>query len=251
MLGSAVLFWLCSGPFGLRPEQIFLMLGIATVPVFVYVVSLLPGATARFLVWLLSHTIYRVRIEGRQNVPEQGGALLVANHVSFIDGVLLILYLPRPVRMVARADPVHKWGFRRLAEDLGTIFIEPGRRALVKSIRTAREAIRQGDLVCIFPEGQITRTGAMDEFRPGFLAINKNTGAPVIPIYLGGLWGSVFSYEGEGPLRKWPRRWPYPVSIFIGQPIAGPTNTEQVRQAVADLGPERRESGDPNTSATR
>jgi len=247
MLASAVLFWLCSGPFGLRPEQIFLMLGIATVPVFVYVVLLLPGATARFLVWLLSHTIYRVRVEGRQNVPKRGGALLVANHVSFIDGVLLILYFPRPVRMVARADPVHKWGFRRLAEDLGTIFIEPGKRALVGSIRTAREAIRQGDLVCIFPEGRITRTGAMDAFRPGFLAINKNTEAPVIPIHLSGLWGSIFSYEGGRPLRKWPRRWPYPVSIVIGRPIADPADPEQVRQAVAELGAQEPEQDAPGT----
>jgi acyl-[acyl-carrier-protein]-phospholipid O-acyltransferase/long-chain-fatty-acid--[acyl-carrier-protein] ligase len=236
MLASAVLFWLCSGPLGLHPEQIFFMLGIATVPVFFYVVLLLPGATARFLVWLLSHTVYRVRIEGRENVPEQGGALLVANHASFIDGVLLILYFPRPVRMVARADPGHRWGFRRLAEDLGTIFIEPGKRGLAASIRAAREAIRQGDLVCIFPEGQITRTGAIDAFRPGFLAIHRKTAAPVIPIYLRGLWGSIFSYEGGRPLRKWPRRWPYPVSILIGRPIADPTDTEQVRQAVAELG---------------
>jgi acyl-[acyl-carrier-protein]-phospholipid O-acyltransferase/long-chain-fatty-acid--[acyl-carrier-protein] ligase len=173
---------------------------------------------------------------GRENVPEQGGALLVANHVSFLDGVLLILYFPRPVRMVARADPIHKWGFRRLAEDLGTIFLEPGARRVAESIRTAQEAIRRGDLVCIFPEGQITRTGEMDEFRSGFLAMRKNTDAPVIPIRLSGLWGSIFSYEGGRPLRKWPRRWPYPVSILIGQPIAQPADMEQVRQAVVELG---------------
>jgi len=241
MLGSAVLFWLCTGPLGLHPEQIFLLLGVITVPVLIYVVLLLPGATARCLVWLLSCTIYRVRIEGRQHVPERGGALLVANHVSFIDGVLLILYFPRPVRMVARADPRHKWWFRRLADDLGTIFIEPGTKPMVRSIRAAREALRQGDLVCIFPEGQMTRTGVMDEFRPGFLAIHKKTDVPVIPIHLSGLWGSIFSYEGGKPLGKWPRRWPYPVSILVGEPIAEPTDTEQVRQAVAGLVAERQE----------
>jgi acyl-[acyl-carrier-protein]-phospholipid O-acyltransferase/long-chain-fatty-acid--[acyl-carrier-protein] ligase len=238
LLASAVLFWLASGPLGLRPEQIFLLLGVLTVPVFVYVVLLLPGATARCVVWLLCQTIYRVRIEGRENVPQQGGALVVANHVSFIDGVLLVLYFPRPLRLVARADPGHRWGFRRVAEDLGTIFIEPGRRGLVGAVRAAREALRQGDLVCMFPEGRITRTGAVDEFRPGFLAVQKKTAVPVIPIYLRGLWGSIFSFEGGRPLGKWPRRWPYPVSIVIGAPILHPTEPEQVRQAVAELGPE-------------
>ncbi len=237
MLASAVLFWLCSGPLGLRPEQIFLLLGVATVPVLVYIVLLMPGATVRFLVWLLSQLIYRVRIEGRENVPQQSGALLVANHVSFIDGVLLILYFPRPVRMVARADPGHSGLFRRVAEDLGTIFIEPGTAGTVGAIRTARQALRHGELVCMFPEGRITRTGEIGQFHPGFLAARKKTGVPVIPIYLEGLWGSVFSYQGGKPLRKWPRRWPYPVTIRIGRPIADATDVDQVRKAVARLAP--------------
>jgi len=239
MLGSAVLFWLCSDLLGLRPGEIFLVLGLATVPVFVYVVWLLPGATARVLVWLLSHTVYRVRVEGRENLPSEGGGVLAPNHVSFIDGVLLILYFPRPLRIFARADPAQKWWFRWLAKDLGTIFFQPGKKSLVEAIRIAREALREGELVCIFPEGQITRTGQIGQFRPGLLSIVKDTKSPVIPMYLGGLWGSVFSYERGKVFWKWPRRWPYPVSILIGQPILEPTDTEQVRQAVADLGEER------------
>ncbi len=241
MLLASAAFWLFSGPLGLDPGEIFLLLGFATVPVFVYVVWLLPGATARFVVWLLSHTVYRVRLEGRENLPQEGGALVVANHVSFIDGVLLLLYFPRPLRIVARADRTHKWWFRRMADDLGTIFIRPGTKSLARSIRTAREALRRGDVVCIFPEGQITRTGQMQQFQRGFLAIRKSTDVPVIPINLVGLWGSVFSYEGGKPLRKWPRRWPYPVTIRIGPPIADPTDAEQVWQAVAELAPEQQE----------
>ena len=236
MLLSAGLFWLWRDVMGLKAPTVFFLLGMITVPVFLYVVWLLPGATARVLVWLLSHTVYRVRVQGRENLPEEGGALLVANHVSWIDAVLLILYSPRPVRMVAYADYVQKWWLRTLAKDMGTIPIRPGKRSVVESIRTAREAVRQGDLVCIFPEGQITRTGRMSEFRPGFLSILKNTDAPVIPVYLGGLWGSVFSYERGKLFWKWPRRWPYPVSILIGRPIAKPAGAEQVHQAVASLG---------------
>ncbi len=235
MLLAAGVFWLANKVLGLLAPDIFLLLGIATVPVFLYVVWLLPGATARILVSLLSHTIYRVRVEGRENLPEQGGALLVANHVSLIDGVLLILYSPRPVRMVARPDPNHPRLFRWLAKDSGTIFIQPGKRSVVESIRIGREALRSGDLVCIFPEGQITHTGELGEFRPGFLSILKDTGVPVIPIYLGGLWGSIFSYERGKFFWKWPRRWPYPVSIRIGRPITEPDDAAQVRQAVASL----------------
>jgi acyl-[acyl-carrier-protein]-phospholipid O-acyltransferase/long-chain-fatty-acid--[acyl-carrier-protein] ligase len=238
MLLSAGLFLLCSGPLGFDAEGIFLLLGIATVPVFLYVVWLLPGATARCLVWLLSHTIYRVRVEGRENIPEHGGALLVSNHVSYIDGVLLILFSYRPIRMVAFAEYIQRWWLRRLAKDMGTIPIEPGRRSVVKSIRTARQAVRDGDLVCIFPEGHVTRTGEMGEFRPGFLSILKGTGAPVIPVYLGGLWGSIFSFERGKVFWKWPLRWPYPVSIRFGKPITEPTDTEQIRRIVTSLGEE-------------
>ena len=244
MLLAAVAFWLFSGPLGLDSGEIFLLLGLATVPVFFYVVWLLPGATVRFVVWLLSHTVYRVRIEGRENLPPRGGALVVANHVSFIDGVLLLLYFPRPPRIIARADRSHTRWFRRLADDLGTIFIGPGRKSLATSIRTAREALRRGEVVCIFPEGRITRTGQMQEFQRGFLAMRKGTDAPVIPINLVGLWGSIFSYEGGKPLGKWPRRWPYPVTIHVGPPIADPTDADQVWHAVAELAPEDRDEAE-------
>jgi acyl-[acyl-carrier-protein]-phospholipid O-acyltransferase/long-chain-fatty-acid--[acyl-carrier-protein] ligase len=119
---------------------------------------------------------------------------------------------------------------------MGTIPITPGKRSVVESIRTARQALCDGDLVCIFPEGHITRSGEMGQFQPGFLSILKGTAAPVIPVYLGGLWGSIFSFERGKVFWKWPRRWPYPVSIRFGRPIAEPADTEQVRQVVAALG---------------
>ncbi len=237
MLLAAGLFWLFNDLLKRTPQQIFLILGIATIPVFLYVVWLLPSASVRCFVWLLSHTIYRVRVVGREeNLPQKGGALLVANHVSWIDGVLLILHSPRPIRMVIFAEYIQKWWWLRvLTKDAGAIPIMPGKRSVVESIRTARQAVRDGELVCIFPEGSITRTGEMDEFRPGFLSILKRTGAPVIPIYLGGLWGSIFSYERGKLFWKWPRQWPYRVSITFGRPMIEPKDTEEVRRVVASL----------------
>ena len=241
MLLASGLFWLLRDKLDLSPRAIFLLAGLATVPVFVYIVWLLPGATVRFLVWLASRTVYRVRLDGLENLPEDSGALLVANHVSYADGVLLVINMPRPIRMVIYAEYIDAWWIRWLAEDHRAIPIRPGRKSVVQTIRTAREALRQGDMVGIFPEGVLTRTGRMQAFQPGFLSIIKGTGAPVIPVHLGGLWGSIFSFERGKFFWKWPRRWPYPVSILIGRPIENPTETYQVRQAVQDLGTEAME----------
>ena len=236
MLAAAGVFFLSRDVIGASARGIFLAIGLATVPVFVYIVWLLPGATVRALVWLLTHTIYRVRVEGRENLPAEGGALVVANHVSWIDGVLLTLHCPRPIRLVGFAEYVQKWWLRWLADDFRTISIEPGKKSVVRSIRTVREALRDGDLVCIFPEGGITRSGKMEEFQPGFLSMRKGTGTPVVPIYLGGLWGSIFSFERGRFFWKWPKRWPYPVTIRIGRPIDEPVDGEQIRQSVESLG---------------
>ena len=235
MLLASGFFWAAQEVFSLSAAQIFLTLGAATIPVLVYVVWLLPGATARVFVFLLSKLFYRVRLKGAENLEAEGGALLVANHVSFIDGVLLMLYLPREPRIVARSDASQGRIFRRLANDLGTIFIEPGKRSLVESLGTAREALNNGEVVCIFPEGKMTITGDVGEFHRGFVRILEDTNVPVVPIYLDGLWGSIFSREGGKVLWKWPKRWPYPVNIVIGQPLQEPIDPAHARQAVLDL----------------
>ena len=196
------------------------------------------------VVLLISKLFYRVRLRGKENLQEEGGVLLVANHVSFIDGVLLLLYLPRSPRILARADASHGRIYRRLAKDLGTIFIEPGRRSLVDSLDSAREALNQGEAVCIFPEGKMTKTGEVSDFHRGFLRIVKDTAAPIVPIYLRGLWGSIFSWEGGRVLWKWPKYWPFPVEIIIGDRLKEPVDPDQARQAVIDLGSAAAEAAD-------
>ncbi len=245
MLLASVLFWTAREVLGLSAREIFLSLGLATIPVCLYIVWLLPGATARVAVFLLSKLVYRVRLHGRDNLPDEGGVLLIANHVSFIDGVLLLLYFPREPRIVARADPEHGWMYRRLAEDLGTIFIEPGKRSLLESLDEARQALLNGEVVCVFPEGKITRTGELGEFRRGFLHVLEGAPAAVVPVFLNGLWGSIFSWEGGKPFWKRPRRWPYPVEIRIGQALEPTLDLEQARRAVIALD-ERRQS-DPQS----
>ena len=241
IMASAGLFYVMQRPpLDMSPAEIFLVAGLGTVPVAVYVFSLLPGATIRFVVWLASHSVYRVRVHGRENLPEIGGALLVANHVSWLDGVLLLMTSSRPIRMLAYADYIEWWGLRWLARIYGVIPIkaEFGPRAMLRALKTAREAVTAGELVCIFAEGEITRTGQLQAFNRGLMRIVQGTGAPVVPVYLDELWGSIFSYRGGRLFWKRPRHWPYPVSILFGKALGDPETVNQVRQAVEDLGVE-------------
>jgi len=220
----------------LSARAIFGLSGLLTIPIFVYIVWLLPQASIRFVVWLASHTIYRVRVVGRDRLPAEGGALLVPNHVSWIDGVLLLLASSRPVRIVAAAPYVNFRGARWLARVMGVIPMDSGPQSIRRALDTAREALDDGQLVCIFPEGGITQTGRLQPFKRGLARIAEGIGAPVIPVYLDGLWGSIFSYSGGRAFWKRPRRWPYPVWIHFGPAVADPQDIDGVRQAVADLG---------------
>lgn len=236
MLAASGVFWVLSSPamLDLSARTVFFLGGLVTLPVTLLIVRKLPFHTAHLAVRMLIGLLYRVRVKGLENVPS-GGALIVANHVSWVDGVLLGLACPRHPRMIAYAQYFeNRWlgWFGRLGR---IIPIGPTRKSMVESIRAAREALRQGELVCIFPEGGITRTGKMEEFRPGFLAILRDTGLPVVPVYLGGLWGSVFSYAGGKFFWKWPRKWRYPVSIRFGRPMMAPADVDEVRRAVEEL----------------
>ena len=197
---------------------------------------MLPLEAVRFVVWLLTRLVYRVRVEGMENIPETGGAMLVSNHVSWADGILLGLACPRHVRMIAYAPYFEGRWIGWFARAAGIIPVQPGRGRSFRAIRAAREALREGDLVCIFPEGGLTRTGQMQDFQPGFLSMMKGTAAPVVPVYLGGLWGSIFSFEGGRFFWKWPRRLPYPVTIHFGRPMPATADVARVRQAVEQLG---------------
>jgi acyl-[acyl-carrier-protein]-phospholipid O-acyltransferase / long-chain-fatty-acid--[acyl-carrier-protein] ligase len=235
MLSASGIYWFLSGPLGLSSRGVFLVCGLAMLPIAFTALRLLPFQTARFATWALTRCLYRVKIEGLQNIPHEG-ALVVSNHVSWADGVLLGLACPRHPRIIAFAqyfqNPWLGW-FGRLGRiiPLGTT-----RKSIVQSIRLARKSLRQGELVCVFPEGGITRNGELQEFQPGFLSLLKETEASVVPVYLDGLWGSIFSYERGKFFWKRPKRWPYPVVIRFGAPIRNPRDVDQVRRAVAALG---------------
>jgi 1-acyl-sn-glycerol-3-phosphate acyltransferase len=220
----------------LTARQIFLLCGVLTLPVLVYIVVLIPQATIRFIAWLVTHTVYGIRVYQRENLPEEGSALLAPNHVSWLDGLLLVAVSPRPVRIIITGSLVNRWWSAGLARIMGAIPIRRTPKAARSAIETAREALNAGDLVCIFPEGGITRSGQLQPFRPGILEILKGTQASVVPVYLDELWGSIFSFRGGRFFWKWPRWGPRRVSIWFGKRIERPQNVSTIRDAVLSLG---------------
>ena len=222
----------------LSARQIFLICGMLTIPVLIYIVLLIPQATIRFMAWLLTHTFYRIRVFNRENLPEKGPALLAPNHVSWLDGLLLVAVSPRPVRLIVSRGFIENWWLRGLARIMGVIPILESPKAAKSAIDTAREALNNGDLVCIFPEGGITRTGQLQTFKPGVIEIIKGADAAVVPVYLDNLWGSIFSFRGGKFFWKWPDWRPREVSIWFGAPLDDPDTVYEVRNAVQTLGAE-------------
>jgi acyl-[acyl-carrier-protein]-phospholipid O-acyltransferase/long-chain-fatty-acid--[acyl-carrier-protein] ligase len=203
----------------------------------IYCLILLPDSLLRFGLWLLTKTVYRVRVTGQTNVPERGGALLVCNHVSLADAMFLIAATDRPVRFLMLKEiydrPAIKWGARLL----GMIPVSPEQRPreMLHSLQVASDAIRNGGLVCIFAEGQITRIGQLLPFRRGFERIMKNVDAPIIPVALNGVWGSIFSFEKGKFIWKWPRHRSRHISVSFGKAMPATAAPVEVRQVVQDL----------------
>ncbi len=235
LLAAAGVLWVLRERLHVSAAGIILIFGVFTILATAYIVSLVSDFLVRFLLWLLAHTFYRIRVRGQENVPFRGPALLVANHVSYIDGFLVGACVQRFVRFMVnqRHYDMFRWFFRRMK----AIPVPEGRRKdVIISIRRARQELIEGHMVCIFAEGAITRTGNLLGFHRGLTKIVEGLNVPVIPVHLGGVWGSIFSFREGRFFWKWPRRIPYPVSVSFGSPFKPPVTPQQVRQAVMELG---------------
>ncbi|HEY0565787.1 MAG TPA: AMP-binding protein [Terriglobales bacterium] len=194
------------------------------------------AAVLYVLLWTFTQIFYRIRIVGAENIPSSGGALLIANHLSFVDVLLLGAATGRPVRYLIFQDLYRHPLIWPVAKAFKAIPIKGDLppREMVQALRDAGRAIQRGELVCFFAEGEITRIGAMLPFRRGFERVMRGVSAPIIPVHLD-VWGSIFSFEKGKFFWKWPKRVPYPVTVSFGKHMDGRSTAEEVRQAVAEL----------------
>ena len=219
------------------PRGLFLDGAILTLITTAYSIYLLPDSLLRFVLWLATHTVYRIRVEGRDNIPESGGALFVSNHMSFVDALLLIASTDRSIRFLMFQgiyDLPYVKPFARMIRAI-PISSEQRPREMLRSLREATEAIKRGEVVCIFAEGQITRIGRLLPFRRGMERIMKGVDAPIVPVSLDAVWDSIFSFERGRFVWKWPRVIPYPVTVSFGKPMPPASSTFAVRKAVQQL----------------
>lgn len=210
-----------------------------------------PGLVLRPLFWLATRFIYRIKVTGAENVPPTGPALLLSNHVTYVDWLLVWAASPRKVRFVAWAgwtrNPLFRW-FLRVTDSI-LINGEGGPKQIVRSLQLITAALDRGEAICLFPEGALSRGGGtMLPFRKGFERVLKDAKqhVPVIPICLYQLWGSIFSYAGGKVLWKWPERIPYRVSVAFGTPLQPTVTAQEVRLTIQALSADVaiRESGD-------
>lgn len=199
-----------------------------------------PGFTVAVLgciVRFITRIFYRIRVLGHDRIPVTGGALFVCNHVSWVDALLIGVASKRHVRFMMFKDTYNLWCVKPWAKIMGVIPIssEQKPREMIKSLQEASEAIKSGSIVCIFAEGEITRIGNLLPFRRGYERIMKDLDAPIVPVALDGLWGSVFSFEKKRFLWKLPRTFPYPVTVNFGAPMPAKSTPGEVRQAVQEL----------------
>ncbi len=238
-LASAI-YWLLTAKLKLAPQPLFLTSAAVTLASTAYALWLLPDSLLRLVLWLATHTFYRLRVEGRDNIPERGGALFVVNHVSLIDAFFVGASTDRIIRFLMDKDYYERPYIRPWARLLKIIPVSSTQRPreLLRSLREATEAIKAGEVVGIFAEGQITRIGQMLPFRRGFERIMKGLDAPIVPVNLDGAWGSIFSFEKGRFLWKRPRRVPYPVTVSYGKPLPATATAAELRRAVQELGTE-------------
>ena len=238
MVGGAglAIAWLTLG--GTLPT-LLLALAFVNIAVSAYIFRQVPEFTMRFLVWLVSNSVYRIRHRGLHHVPERGAAVIVCNHVSYADAPVLAGAVRRPIRFVMYKGiydiPVLNFIFRtdRAIPIAGE---REDATALESAFAAIREGLAAGDLLCIFPEGSLTSDGELAPFRKGIERIVQETPVPVVPMALRGLWGSFYSREGTGAFRKLPQQVGRRIEVVAGAPVAPQTATaEALRERVLAL----------------
>jgi len=221
---------------GFSIPQLFILAGVLNALVATYIYTLVPEFLMRFLIWVFVNIMYRIRLRGLENIPETGPVLLVSNHVSFVDALVIGGSVRRPVRFVMDHNifriPVLGFIFRTAR----AIPIAPAREdpdALQKAFDRIDAELAEGEVVCIFPEGKLTRDGEINEFKRGVEKILERRAVPVVPMALRGLWGSFFSRrDGKAAMSQMPSRFWSRIELIATAPVHGDDASATVLQKI-------------------
>jgi 1-acyl-sn-glycerol-3-phosphate acyltransferase len=207
---------------GFSIPELFIVLAVLNAVVAIYIYTLLPEFMMRFLAWILVNTIYRVRARGVENIPDTGPAVVVCNHVSYLDPIVLLASVRRPMRFVMYYKIFQLPLLRFLFQHAKAIPIASARedeKLMNEAFEKVDAELAAGNIVCIFPEGGITTDGEIQRFRPGIERVIANRPVPVVPVALQNMWGSWFSRSNGGRIRKFPRRLFARVPVIVGEPV--------------------------------
>ena len=236
LLASGLVFLL--GALKITAAKGFVVMGLLTLALTIVTFKVLPDFLLRFVLVVITRLAYRIRVIGSENIPVEGPALLVCNHVSYLDALLLEATQQRRIRFLMARNMYESMRFLKPFLKLGGVIpiaMDDSPKKLVESLHAARAAMDEGYIVCIFAEGALTRTGMLHEFRRGFEKIVKNSDYPIIPAYLGGAWGSIYSYYHGQLVKRWPTLLRYPVTVLFGAPLPAKSTAAEVRTAVMGL----------------
>jgi 1-acyl-sn-glycerol-3-phosphate acyltransferase len=219
---AAALFGALALRNGLTIPQLFIAVAVMNAAIAVYIYTLVPEFLLRFLSWLLIRVLYRLRVEGVDKIPEHGPALLICNHVSFVDPIVISAAVRRPVRFIMEASIFRIPLLNLVFRGMKAIPVAPAKddpETYERAFAVTAQELRDGQLVCIFPEGRLTTDGEVREFRAGMLRILKETPVQVIPLAVSNLWGSMFSRYAKPIWKRLPRRYLARITLAVGDPI--------------------------------
>jgi len=222
--------------------QYFFCLGVMNLVVALYVYNQLPEFVLRFAIWILSHTVYRVKHQGLEHIPAEGPAVIVCNHVSFVDPLIIAGAVRRPVRFVMDSRIYQTKGLHWFFKAAQTVPICPQHQdeeTFNQAFVSIKQILDEGEVVCIFPEGKLTRDGAINPFKSGIERILEQSPVPVVPMALQGLWGSFFSHHGGKILSRTTKRFWSKIGLtasdaLTGDKIDAKTLEQQVSKLRAD-----------------
>jgi acyl-[acyl-carrier-protein]-phospholipid O-acyltransferase/long-chain-fatty-acid--[acyl-carrier-protein] ligase len=237
ILAASGALWLLHDAMGWSPSRILVAIGGLTLIATLVIAWTIPSAFVRFVIWSATRVFFRVRVIGAGHIPKCGSALIVANHVSYADALLIGGMTSRPIRFLMWQPMYEKKWLKPVCRMFKVIPVEQGvAKEALRPLREARTVLERGELVCIFPEGKLTPTSHVQPFQRGVeLIAHSQKSLPIVPVYLDGLWGHPLSRKAGGSLiSRWRLR--HPVTMCVGEPLTGDASAAQMRQRILELG---------------